>query len=198
MTSSPISTKRSRRPSNLKLDLMSDWNWDTNFLDLFGRCAKLHRAGDTRGQQWFTDADKAFLTSIGYTTQEFFDFVDDHCRYGAEGPTPETSLLVAAVRRDYFTVILGGKWTGKTVQPSELPPKSAAVDGIPWLPRLIVKARAKLRGEMDPDTMFGCGGDRAFFAEHQLHAADFLRVTWAAGDDDQKIIDWVKRGGGAF
>jgi hypothetical protein len=75
-----------------------------------------------------------------------------------------------------------------------LPPKPAAVDGIPWLPRLIVKARAKLKGEMDPDTMFVCGGDRAFFEQHKLHPADFLRVTWAAGDDDRKIIDYVKTG----
>ena len=88
--------------------------------------------------------------------------------------------------------MMAEKFSGKIVAPSELPPKPTAVDGIPWLPRLIVKARAKLRGEMDPDTMFGCGGDRAFFREHQLHAADFLRVTWAAGDDDRKIIEWVK------
>ncbi len=173
---------------------MNDQTWDTTFRELFERCAKLHRAGDARGVNWFTANDKAFLDSIGYTTQEFFDFVDDHCRYGAEGPTLETALLVAAVRRDYFRVVQNGRRTGKTVPPSELPPKPAAVDGIPWLPRLIVKARAKLKGEMDTDTMFGCGGDRAFFEQHKLHPADFLRVAWAAGDDDRKIIDFVKTG----
>ncbi len=171
---------------------MNDQTWDTTFRVLFERCAKLHRGGDTRAVKWFTPEDKAFLDSIGYTTQEFFDFVDDHCRYGAEGPSLETSLLVAAVRRDYFRVVMNSKRSGKIVAPSELPPKSAAADGMPWLPRLIVKARAKLRGEMDPDTMFGCGGDRAFFEQHKLHPADFLRVTWAAGDDDRKIIEWVK------
>lgn len=171
---------------------MNDTTWDSAFCELFERCAKLHRAGDSRGEKWFSDADKAFLASIGYTTQEFFDFVDDHCRYGDEGPTLETALLVAAVRRDYFNVILKRQWSGKTVPPSALPPKPAAVDGIPWLPRLIVKARAKLVGEMDPDTMYGCGGDRAFFREHHIHPADFLRVTWAADGDDRKIIDWVK------
>jgi len=173
---------------------MNDQTWDTTFRELFERCAKLHRGGDTRAAKWFTAADKAFLDSIGYTTQEFFDFVDDHCRYGAEGPSLETSLLVAAVRRDYFRVVQHSQRTGKTVPPDELPPKAAAVDGIPWLPRLIVKARAKLHGEMDPDTMFVCGGDRAFFEQHKLHPADFLRVTWAAGDDDRKIIDFAKTG----
>lgn len=171
---------------------MNDRTWDTTFRELFERCAKLHRAGDTGGSKWFTAEDKAFLDTIGYTEREFYDFVDDHCRYGAEGPTLETSLLVAAVRRDYFRVVLDGKRSGKIVQPSELPAKTAAVDGIVWLPRLIAKARAKLKGEMDPDTMYGCGGDRAFFEQHQLHPADFLRVAWAAGDDDKKIIDFVK------
>lgn len=171
---------------------MNDQTWDTAFRELFENCAKKHRAGDTDGKDWFTAADKTFLESIGYTDREFYDFVDDHCRYGAEGPTLETSLLVAAVRRDYFRVVLSGQRTGKIVPPAELPPKSSSVEGFRWLPRLIVKARAKLKGEMDPDTMYGCGGDRAFFTEHKLHPADFLRVTWAAGDDDQKIIDFVK------
>ena len=173
--------------------MMNDQTWDTTFRELFERCAKLHRGGDTSGAKWFSAADQAFLEGIGCTTQEFFDFVDDHCRYGAAGPTLETALLVAAVRRDYFRVIQNGRRTGKVVPPGELPPKAAAVAGMPWLPRLIVKARAKLQGEMDPDTMFGCGGDRAFFEQHKLHPADFLRVTWAAGDDDRKIIEWVKK-----
>lgn len=173
---------------------MSEKNWDTTFRHLFERCIELYRAGDTKAAKWFTAEDDAFLRSIGYTRQEFFDFVDDHCRYGAEGPTLETALLVAAVRRDYFRVVMGGKFTGKTVPPSALPPKPSAVDGIPWLPRIMVKARAKLKGEMDPDTMYGCGGDRAFFTEHGIHPADFLRVVWAAGDDDRKIIDFVKSG----
>lgn len=171
---------------------MNDQTWDTTFRELFERSAKKHRAGDTGGKDWFTAADKAFLDSIGHTEREFYDFVDDHCRYGAEGPTLETSLLVAAVRRDYYRVVLGSKRSGKIVAPETLPAKTAAVEGIRWLPRLIAKARAKLNGEMDPDTMYGCGGDRAFFEEHQLHPADFLRVTWAAGDEDKKIIDFVK------
>jgi hypothetical protein len=171
---------------------MNDQTWDTKFRALFERCAQHHRAGDTRGEKWFTETDKAFLASIGHTEQEVFDFVDDHCRYGADGPSLETALLVAAVRRDYFKVVMNGKFSGKIIPPSELPPKPAAVDGIPWLPRLLAKAKAKLRGEMDPDTMYGCGGDRAFFREHQIHPADFLRMAWASEGNDRKLIDWVK------
>lgn len=174
--------------------VMSQYTWETTFRQLFDRCVKLHRGGNTNHASWFSADDQAFLASIGCKGQEFFDFVDDYCRY-SDGPTPETALLVAAVRRDYLNVVQHGQTSTKIVPPSALPAKSAAVDGISWLPRLIAKARAKLRGEMDPDTMFGCGGDRAFFTEHGIHPADFLRATWAAGDDDRKIIDFVKSGG---
>jgi hypothetical protein len=40
--------------------------------------------------------------------------------------------------------------------------------------------------------MYCCGGDRAFLSKHDIHPADFLRVVWAAGDDDQKILEHVK------
>ncbi len=62
-----------------------------------------------------------------------------------------------------------------------------------YLPRILAKGRAKLRGELDPDLMFGCGGDRRFFKNHgDIHPADFLRHVWAAGDNDQKVADWIK------
>ncbi|MCX6865247.1 MAG: DUF5069 domain-containing protein [Verrucomicrobia bacterium] len=60
------------------------------------------------------------------------------------------------------------------------------------LPRILAKARAKLRGELDPDLMFGCGGDRRFLEKHgDIHPADFLRRVWAAGNDDGKLATWV-------
>jgi hypothetical protein len=173
---------------------MSQHTWDITFRRLFDWGIKQFQSGKTDPSGWFSAADKSFLASIGYTEQEFFDFVDDHCRY-SDGPTPETALLVAAVRRDYLRTVQKGVKSTKKVAPGELPAKSAALAGMVWLPRLIAKARAKLRGEMDPDTMYGCGGDRAFFVQHDVHPADLLRVVWAAGDDDQKIVDYVKSGG---
>ena len=173
---------------------MSNYTWSTTFIELFNRCTKAYESGNTNFATWFSADDKAFLASIGYRDREFFDFVEDHINYG--DPSAETALLVASVRRDYLKVIQHGKTSDKIVPPSALPAKNAEVDGIGWLPRLIVKARAKLRGEMDPDTMFSCGGDRAFFTKHDIHAADFLREVWAAGDDDAKIIAYVKAAGG--
>ncbi len=101
---------------------------------------------------------------------------------------------MAAARRDHFLVEQKGVASTNTVSPSALPAKTAEMEGIGWLPRIIAKATAKLRGEMDPDTMFGCGGDRAFLSRHHLHPADFLRVVWAARGDSGKVLAFVKTG----
>jgi hypothetical protein len=86
-----------------------------------------------------------------------------------------------------------GQSTGHVVPMHELPAKSAQADGIAWLPRLIVKARIKLRGEMDPDLMYGCAGDRPFLREHNMTLPQFLQIVWDNGDDDRAIIDAVKK-----
>jgi hypothetical protein len=174
--------------------MTDSFTWATQFSALFGRCAMRYRKGDTHFEAWFGSGDLEFLASIGCKPREFFDFVDDHCQAGGAEPTKETALLIAAVRRDYFLVEQKGVTGTKIIRPSELPPKPAELDGIPWLPRIIVKAEAKLRGEMDPDTMFGCGGDMVFCAKFHLHPADFLRVVWAARGDTAKILQFVKSG----
>ena len=172
---------------------MKNYTWASSFRSLFDRCAASYRAGDTSFATWFTADDEEFLAEIGCTGQELFDFVEDHCHAGPGGqPDAETALLVAAVRRDFFRVEMRRQASGRVVRSADLPAKSAELDGIVWLPRVLAKARAKLRGEMDADTMFGCGGDRAFFSRHDIHPADFLRLVWSAGDDDQVMLSYVK------
>jgi hypothetical protein len=173
---------------------MNAYTWATEFRALFDRCAEKHRSGNTDFGSWLDLNDVEFLKSIGCKPREFFDFVDDYCRSNGDEPSADTALLVAAVRRDYFLVVQKGVPSTKTIKPSELPPKPAELEGIPWLPRFIAKAEAKLRGEMDPDTMFGCGGDLAFCSRHHLHLADFLRVVWAARGDEAKVLGFVKTG----
>ena len=74
----------------------------------------------------------------------------------------------------------------------EVPTFGEELKGMPYLPRLLAKGRAKLRGELDPDLMFGCGGDRNFLKKHgDLHPADFLRHLWASGDNDEKVVNWI-------
>jgi hypothetical protein len=136
-------------------------------------------------------ADTAFLLSSGCSVQELYDFVEDAVDYGE--PEFETVLEVQMIRRDYFLGVLQGQWTGQVVPMSALPLKTDAVDGIAWLPRLIVKARLKLRGEMPSDLMYGCGGDRPFLRRMGLTLSGFLELVRDCGDDDAAIVEAVKR-----
>jgi hypothetical protein len=165
--------------------------WDETYLTLFDRCVATYRRGNLDFTTYYTREDLDFLGSIGCKTREFFDFVEDFCEDGR--PSPSTALLIAAVRRDYFLHEQSG--TASAAQPltrDDVPSFGEELAGIHYLPRIIAKAKAKLRGELDPDLMFGCGGDRNFLRKHgAIHPADFLRVVWSAGDDHPKIAAWV-------
>jgi hypothetical protein len=169
-------------------------NWNDCFLDLFDRCVKLYLSGDRDFTHYYTaaDDDAALLTEIGYQPREFFDFVEDFCEEAA--PSASTALLIAAVRRDYFQVVMHGQLSEKRLTSADLPTFGDELSGISYLPRILAKAEAKLRGELDPDLMFGCGGDRHFLKKNgDLHPADFLRQVWAANGDAAKLVAWMRR-----
>ena len=169
---------------------MSDYQWDSQFCELFERCLARYRSGDTDFTGYYSDEDASFLTSIGYKPREFFDFVED---FGDGGePSLTTAVMIASVRRDYLRVVMDGQLSDHEVTPDQLPPKDSVLEGFVWLPRILVKARAKLRGELHPDIMFSCGGDRRFLRENDVAPADFLRAVWAAGDDDAKVVAYLQ------
>ena len=171
---------------------MSEYQWDTEFRELFGRCCEAYRGGDANFAGYYSEADRGLLERIGYQPREFFDFVEDHCDSGGMEPSLETAVLVAAVRRDYFRVMQGGERNGEMLRPDDLPGRDSELEGFRWLPRILAKARAKLRGELDPEIMYGCGGDRAFLRGHDIHPADFLRAVWAAGEKDAGVVAFVR------
>ena len=165
--------------------------WNDRFIELFKRCTARYQSGDKDFTQYYTAEDQGLLDSIGYRPREFFDFVEDLCDEGE--PSISTALLVAAVRRDYFQVVMNGEFREPTMTRNNIPNFGEDLDDIHYLPRILAKARAKLRGELDPDLMFGCGGDRKFLRDHgNIPMADFLRRVWAAGDDESKLVDWIK------
>ncbi|MEJ0000287.1 MAG: DUF5069 domain-containing protein [Verrucomicrobiota bacterium] len=164
--------------------------WEKRFSDLFHPAVEKYRAGHQKAAGLVDAEGAAFLASIGYTEQEFFDFVEDFAKGGE--PTLETALKIAAVRRDYFHNVQGGKRSAHTIAMDDLPSKDAEVAGIGWLPRLLPKAEAKLRGEMPSDLMYGCGGDRKFFRTHGIDAAEFLRVVWDSKGHHDQVVAWVK------
>ena len=140
---------------------------------------------------YFDEQELAFLASIGQKAQEVYDFAEDYNNYGEPGF--ETFQALATLRRHYFLYEMLGQPGDKIVDTGDLPPKAEAVDGIEWLPRLIEKARAKLRGEMSDDLMYGCGGDRGFFKKHGIAAHDFLLFVMRHFDDNAAIVEFVKR-----
>lgn len=164
--------------------------WDQQFGALFERCVERYRSGDSNFEDYYTEDDLRLLREIGYKPRELFDFVEDYV--DEQAPAPSTALLVASVRRDYLKVIQKGIHSEKEITREDLPTFGDLLDGLAYLPRIITKARAKLRGELDPDLMYGCGGDRKFLGEHSIHPADFLRAVWAADEDDGKILDYVR------
>lgn len=172
-------------------EFFSDMTWNDQFIELFERCLTHYQSGNRDFQSYYSDDDQAFLQSIGYKPRELFDFVEDLADDGA--PSLSTALLVAAVRRDYLLVAQDGKLSETEITTSDLPTFGAELEGLTYLPRLLVKARAKLKGELDPDIMFGCGGDRNFFAKNgNIHPADFLRNVWASDGDDAKVAAYVR------
>lgn len=169
---------------------MRNYDWAATFSELFDRCVERYRSGDQDFTSYYTDADLAFLDSIGYKQRELFDFVEDWCDYG--DPSPATAVLIANVRRDYLRLEMKGEKSDHYIPNDDLPPRAEELGGIPWLPRILTKARAKLRGELDPDTMYCCGGDRNFLQKFDIAPADFLIAVWEAGDDDQKVLQFVQ------
>jgi len=167
-------------------------HWNDAFSELYERCVSLYRSGNRDYGSYYSPLDLTFLRRIGCREREFFDFVEDYCEDNA--PSPGTALLVAAVRRDFFlNEQRGAEWDGPLLTRDEVPSFGEALEDIAYLPRIIAKSRAKLRGALDPDLMFGCGGDRNFLRKHgDIHPADFLRAVWSAGDDDACIAAWVR------
>ncbi len=169
---------------------MSLAEWKKEFESLYHRAVTAYGEGRSNPQTMFDDADRAFLKSIGATDQEIFDYVEDG--FDSGDPSYEDVLAVTEIRYDYFLKELNGVFPAQFIRESSLPRKTDAVAGISWLPRIIAKARAKLRGELPPELMYGCGGDRPFLRRAGIRLQEFLRVVRDAGPLDEPIIDYYK------
>lgn len=148
-----------------------------------------YEAGNREPDSYFDEVTQAELASVGLNTMDVYDYAEDFVT--REEPDFETFLLVSAARRDYFLTMQEVKPSDQVIASEGLPPKDAEIKGIVWLPRIMPKAYAKLKGELPAETIYGCGGDRNFFKNNNIHPADFLRAAWAYEDDASKLIDWV-------
>lgn len=169
---------------------MHNYTITTPLKAIWTRAVALYQQGHRDSSQYFTEEETRFLQSIGATAQEVFDFAEDWVN--REEPDFLTFAMLAEIRRHYFYFKQQGNPSENVLDSETLPAKTDAVEGIEWLPRLIPKAKAKLRGELNSDLMYGCGGDRNFFRTHDIHPATFLRVVETYEDNDQAVINWVK------
>ncbi len=164
-----------------------NYAWHQRFRELYDKALVKYRNENRNLNTFFTTREVGVLRAFGAKPMELFDYAEDSSELD-----PETALLITAARRDYFIVMQNGVWSEKTIAVDQLPAKEAELAGIPWLPRLIGKAKARLRGEMPDELMYGCRGDRRFFRAHDVHPSDFLRFVWASKGNEDKIVAYVK------
>lgn len=169
---------------------MTHFDFPRQFRAIYDKAVALYAKGQRGAGTYFTTDEAAFLAANGIAPQHLYDYAEDHTNYGEPGP--EHALAIELVRRDYFLNVQQGRASTATLDDTKLPGKADAVQGIAWLPRLLPKARAKLRGELPPSLMYGCGGDRKFFKEHDILPSEFLALIWRHADDGP-IVDFVAR-----
>lgn len=169
---------------------MKHYEFPKSFRSLYEKAVALYAKGQRGAESFFSPEEQDFLAANGLTAQHLYDYAEDHNNYNGE-PGYDLALGIEYVRRDYFVNVQGGIPSSKTLDEASLPPKDAAVQGISWLPRIIPKAKAKLRGELPASLMYGCGGDRRFFKAHDISPVEFLGLIWRNEHNDQAIIDWV-------
>jgi hypothetical protein len=170
---------------------MNNYDFAQKFHATYDKAAGLYAGGQRGAESFFSPEEKSWLAGNGLTAQHLYDYAEDQNNYGEPGY--DNALAIEAVRRDYFRNEQGHSASATVLDEGSLPPKDAKLQGIGWLPRLIPKARAKLRGELPASLMYCCGGDRKFFKENDILPSEFLALIWRAGTDEAAIVAWVKR-----
>ncbi len=168
---------------------MDHYSYQQTLRTIWDEAVAKYRDGNREPESYFDEATLAKLAAVGLNTMDVYDYAEDFV--SRDEPDFETFLMICEARRDYFLTVQEAKPSDEVLDSNSLPPKDESVEGIVWLPRIIPKAIAKLRGELPPETMYNCGGDRRFFKENRIHPAEFLRAAWAYEDNAAKLIDWV-------
>ena len=131
---------------------MSD-NWKIQFREVFDAGVQRRKEGYNEPGAMFESGEVAFLDSIGCSAQEMFDFCDDYV--GWDDVIYEHVEALQAVRYEHFVEELNSQPAAHRMEMDDFPAKTDEVEGIAWLPRLILKARAKLAGQLPADLMYG-------------------------------------------
>lgn len=168
---------------------MKHYDFAQKFRVLYDKAVGLYTKGQRGADTFFSADESAWLAANGLTAQNLYDYAEDHAGYGEPGP--ENAVAIEVMRHNYFFAVQQGRPSQTVLAADQMPAKTDAVRGIEWLPRLLPKAKAKLRGELPASLMYCCGGDRNFFRTHDILPAEFLSVVWRHEHNDNAIVDWV-------
>jgi hypothetical protein len=169
---------------------MVHYTFPAEFRALYDHAVSLYVSGRRGADTFFDPVQSAWLAANGIAAQALYDYAEDEVSQGEPGY--EHAFGIELVRRDYFLNAQQGKASGVVANPDSWPGKSDAIHGIEWLPRILPKVRAKLRGELPASMMYCCGGDRRFFKAHDILPAEFLALSWRHENDDAAVIAWVR------
>lgn len=169
---------------------MKHYDFPQKFRTLYDKAVGLYAKGQRGADTFFTAEEKSWLAANGITPQHMYDYAEDHNGYNGE-PGFENALTIETIRRSYFLDVQKGKPSGNILDQAAMPAKAATAKGIEWVPRLIPKALAKLRGELPASLMYSCGGDRGFFKKYDILPAEFLSLVWQHEKNEEAIVDWV-------
>jgi len=164
------------------------YDFHSQLSKIWNNAVELYKSGNSEFHTFNIDSHLALLQSWGLKKIDVFDFVEDWCLH--QEPDFNTFLLVHYERWSFFRDEQQLIPSKNLLDPATLPPKNEAFQGITWLPRILPKARAKLRGELPQEVMYGCGGDREFFRTNNIHPAEFLQIVRSL-EDDSSIMQWV-------
>lgn len=157
-------------------------------LEIHARAAEAYRSGCRNPSEVVSAADLEHLAGLGVSARVLFDYAEDFVRYGEPGAAD--FVQVVGIRAAEYE--RSGHAVRPEVRSADLPAKDDRLEGVRWLPRIIVKARAFLDGCLCDEIMYGCGGDRSFLNEHGLTLAGFLEVVRDSGGDDASVLKAVR------
>ena len=170
---------------------MKHYDFAQKFHAIYDKAVGLYAKGRRGADTFFSKDETAWLAANGLSAQHLYDYAEDQAGYGEPGA--DNAVAIESVRRDYFLNVQNGRASTTIIDADHMPAKDETVRGIEWLPRLIPKAQAKLRGELPASLMYCCGGDRKFFKTRDIMPAEFLAVVARHEKDDAAIVDWVVR-----
>lgn len=158
--------------------------------ELWKKAVEIYKNGNRTPSTFFNEEETNFLKANGISAQELYDFAEDF--NNDKEPDFAVVLLIQEVRRAYFLEEQKAILSKNILNMETVPAKKDTIEDIAWFPRIIAKAKAKLHGELTPDLMYCCPGDRVFLKENHIHPAEFLHALWfyEKENDDKGFIKW--------